>query len=355
MALLSFKVFPSSCLGIDIGTSSVKIVELTKSGSRVRLENYGELTVISMYENTFRSYEKNVLSLSSFDVAKAITAIIQEAGIKTKAAIFSIPNFSTFFTNFSLPPMSEDEVPEAVRFEARQHIPLPLGEVTLDWQIINRKGVDKRVSKFEILMVAVPNEVIYQYQEIIDLTGLQFKFLEAEVFGIVRSLVHDELKVRLIVDIGAQNTGISVVDKKVLQLSHSIDVSGNEMTQTVAKSLNIDNKAAEKMKLEQGVYPLDSKVAKIISPLVELIASETEKVRISYESLEGKIIDEIIISGGSASLPGMKDFFASRFKKNIIIANPFAPLFYPPILDNTLKQLGPSFSVAVGMAQRGLE
>ena len=355
MSILSFKVFPKNCLGIDIGTSSVKIVEVSRVGSRIKLENYGELTVLSMYENIFRTFNRNILSLSSFDVAKAIKAIIEEAGIRSKNAAFSIPNFSTFFTNFELPPMSEEELPEAVRFEARQHIPLPLGEVTLDWQIIGRKMLDAKSAKFQILMAAVPNEVIQQYQEIIELTGLKFHFLEAEAFALVRSLIQDEKKLIIIVDIGALNTAISIVDKKILQLSHSIDISGGELTQVLAKSLDINYKEAEKLKMTEGIFPPDKRVAKILSPLVDLIVSETGKVITNYENLEGKEIEEMIITGGSANLPGLKDFFASRFKKNIVIANPFTPLFYPPILEGALKEMGPSFAVAVGIGERGLE
>ncbi|PIP23794.1 MAG: hypothetical protein COX90_01985 [Candidatus Nealsonbacteria bacterium CG_4_10_14_0_2_um_filter_38_17] len=351
-----FKVFPKNSLGVDIGTSSVKIAELSKSGSRIKLEGYGELKAPAFYEGAFRTFEKSTLLLSSSDVAKAIMAIIDEAKMRSKAATFSIPDFSSFFTTFELPQMSESELPQAVRFEARQHIPLPLGEVILDWQIIKGKLKDAKSERLRILLVAVPNEVIYQYQEIATLSGLKFRYLEAEAFGLVRSLVHqDDSKLRIIIDVGAQSTTISVVDSRILQTSYSLDISGNELTRVLAKGLNIDFKEAEKLKENEGLKSSEKKVAETLSPLVDLIIVETEKIAQNCKESEGRNVEEIILAGGSANMPGLKDQFFFRLKRNIVIADPISPLFYPPVLEKTIKRMGPSFAVAVGMAERGLE
>jgi len=344
-----------SFLGIDIGTSSVKLIELSKVGSRLKLENYGEIGASTFYEGPFRTFEKNTLLLSTTDVAKAILAIIDEAKIQTKNVIFSIPDFSSFFTNFELPPMSQNELDQAVRFAARQHIPLPLGEVTIDWQVIKGRIIGKKGTKLRVLLVAVPNEVIAQYQEISNLTNLQFRAMEAETFGLVRSLVHDSAKLRIIIDIGAQSTTVTVVDGKVLQISHSLDVAGNEFTRVLSKSLNVDYREAELMKRMKENDKTVKKVSDIITPLVDLIMAETWKIAEEYKEVESKEIEEIIIAGGSANLVGIKEKWYEKFKKEIIIANPFSPLFYPPILEEALREMGPSYAVAVGMAERGLE
>ena len=133
------KITPRNCLGIDVGTSSIKIINLSKIGSRVKLENYGETSAVAFYEKSFRTFEENTLSLSTQEISRAIKAILSEAKIREKKAVFSIPDFSSFFTNFQLPPMTKEEIPQAIHFEAPQHIPLPLSEVTIDWQIIGGK------------------------------------------------------------------------------------------------------------------------------------------------------------------------------------------------------------------------
>ena len=134
-----FSLSSENFLGVDIGTSAVKIVEISRMGNRKKLENYGEMQSSFLYEKPFRTFEKSTLTVTSNDVVRAILAILKEANMKAAKACFSIPDFSTFFTTFQLPSMTEAEVPSAVQYEARQYIPLPLSEVTLDWQIVCHK------------------------------------------------------------------------------------------------------------------------------------------------------------------------------------------------------------------------
>lgn len=351
---IPFRIFPKSSLGIDVGVSSVKVAEIARVGARLKLENYGEIKAPSLYESAFRTFEKSTLLLSSSDVAKAIRAIGEESKIKTKIAVFSLPDFLTFFTTFELPPMSKEELPQAIRFEARQHIPLPLGEVTIDWQIVRGKIGRNRGEKLRILLVAVPNEIIYQYQEIAVMAGIQLRSLEAEAFGLVRSLVQENPKPLMILDLGVQSTTINLVDDKTLQASHSFDVSGNELTRVLAKSLSIDYKEAEDIKIREGIKFPDRKEAKALFPLIDIIIEETGKIASNFREIEGRTIEEIILAGGSASLPGLKEYFAEKLKKNVRLANPFTPLYYPSILEKALEEIGPSFAVAVGMAEREL-
>jgi len=116
-----------------------------------------------LYDKPFRTFERNTLVLSKQDIARVLKAILQEAKIQTKDALFSLPDFSSFFTHFELPPMTKEELPEAVAFEARRHVPLPLSEVTFDWQLL--EGTFEQKTPLKILMVAVPKEIVNQYQE----------------------------------------------------------------------------------------------------------------------------------------------------------------------------------------------
>ena len=133
MIWLPFKIkkISKNFLGIDIGTSSIKVVELSRKGQAQELENYGEIKTLSFKESPFRQVEKNTLSFSNQEVASAIKAVLREAEIQTKEVNFSIPDFSSFFTSFELPQMTKKELPGAVKYEARSYIPLPLSEITL--------------------------------------------------------------------------------------------------------------------------------------------------------------------------------------------------------------------------------
>lgn len=349
-------------LGIDIGTSAIKMVELSSRANRIRLENYGEISASALYQKPFRTFEKSTLLLSTQEIVRAIKAVIEEAKIKTKKCTFSIPDYSTFFTNFELPPMTEEEIPQAIAAEARKHVPVPLNEVTLDWQVIEDKISEQKVKKLKILLVAVPNEVISQYRNIAASLKFELLALEAEVFGLLRSLIEkDEKKVVGLIDIGTRSTTCSIIDKRVLKTSHSFDISGSALTERISKGMSLDFEIAEDFKKKYGILPssqIDTEgknVIEILIPLIDMIIRESEKIFKKFYLTERKETEKIILAGGTALLPGLAEYFQDYFKRETEIANPFKKIFYSPILEENLKEMGPSYAIAVGMALRGLE
>ncbi len=354
-------LLPQKFLGIDIGTSSIKVVEVSSWAGRKKLENYGEISASVLYKKQFRTSEENTLMLSSRDISRAIRAILQEAEIKTKEVAFSIPDFSSFFTTFELPPMTEEEVPQAVKSEARRHVPLPLGEVTLDWQIIDEPRKDKD-EKIKVLMVAVPNEIIHQYQSIATGLSLKLMALEAEIFGLIRAVVdRDEKEAVALVDIGARSTSCSIMNRGTLKISRSFDVSGNSLTERISKGLSMDYKQAEDFKNKYGILKTQENsgrenIRDILIPLIDLIVREVDRVVQGFTLRENKEVKKIILCGGNAFLPGLLVHFQEHFsRREVEIANPFARIFFPPILEEVLKKMGPSYAIALGTALRGLE
>ncbi|RLC34441.1 MAG: hypothetical protein DRZ76_02685 [Candidatus Nealsonbacteria bacterium] len=341
-----FKATAKSFLGVDIGTSSIKIVELSRAGKRRKLDNYGEIQAASLYEKPFRTFEKSTLSVSTQDVIRAIRGIVKEARMKSRKSYFAIPDFSTFFTTLNLPPMTKEELPQAVQFQARQHIPLPLSEITLDWQVI---GGGK------VLLVAVPNEVINQYQEIAQSSQLELLSLEAEVFSLTRAVVKEEKDPLILIDIGARSTTISIVEKGTLRISHSFDTAGNDFTNIISKGFHVDYPKAEEMKRNQGLNSGEGSLRESLLPLIDLILEETKKITQSYFQSERKEAQKIILAGGSALLPGLVEYFSENLHKPVSVADPFSDLYYPPILEKDLKKMGPSYSIAVGAALYGLQ
>jgi len=351
-----FEFGPKRCLGVDIGTSVIKIVELSQRGKRSKLDNYGEMESLFLYEKPFRTFEKSTLTISNSDVVKAITAIISEAKMKAVKAYFSIPDFSTFFTTFRLPSMTREELPKAVEYQARQHIPLPLSEVVLDWQVVNQKTVNKKISDFNILLVAVPNEVVRQYQDIAKFSKLEIMAMEAEVFGLARvfSKTGDE-KTAILIDIGARSTTINIVDSGIVKISHSFDTAGNDFTNLISRGINFDVREAEKLKKERGLLPNGNSARDAILPMIDLVLSEINKISRNFYLQENKMPQKIVLAGGSSFLPGLADYIKENAGIETEIANPFTELYYPPILNDVLKEMGPSYTVAVGTALRGLE
>lgn len=347
-------------LGIDIGISSIKITELSRKGDKRVLENYGEVDTSLTQGSPFKSYRENTLVLSNQNIAKAIFSICAEMKTPTKEVNFSIPDFSTFFTSFQIPTMNENEIQEAIKYEVRPYIPLPLSEITLDWMVTSGE-IGK--TPIEMLVVAIPNDIISQYQDIAKISNLKLKSLEPEAFSLARVVARNgEKKVTGIIDIGARSTTCSVTDEKVLRVSHSFNIASNELTERLASSLGIEYSKAEELKREFGLLTgkqadVDGHqdIRNILIPSVDMIIDESKKVFRKFYQEKGKEIEKIILTGGMAWLPGLKEYLFVELKKEVVILDPFLTISYPPILKDALIKKGPFYVVSLGLALKGLE
>jgi len=346
--------FPKKMVGIDVGTASVKVVELSRWGQGKTLDNYGEIKSTSLYKEPFRNTDKGSYLLSNYFVSRAVKAVLEEARIKTKAAIFSIPDFSTFCTSFELPPMPQNELNDAVYYNASQYIPLPIAETTLDWKLIGGTPGDKK-SALQIFLIAIPNQTIQDYQNVAQLAGLELYAVEAEILGLVRSLVGENRGCVCIVDIGVQSTTINIVDKKNLKKSYSFDFAGSQLTYSIASALGLGHTEAEELKNKEGLTSSKEEISKILYLLVDPLVIEVKKMLSDFYQQEGKEVDAVYLTGGTSGLPGLKEYFSEVLKKKVEIPNCFSDFLYPPILSQSLEKMAPSFSVATGVALGGLE
>jgi len=346
--------FPKKMIGVDIGTASIKIVELSRWGQGKTLENYGEIKSSSLYKEPFRSVEKGSCLLSNYFVSRAVRAVLDEAKIKTKAVVFSIPDFSTFCVSFDLPPMTQREIGEAVYYTAPQYIPLPITETTLDWKLISGVPGDKK-SSLKVFLVAIPNHVIHDYQTVAQLAGLELYAVEAEPLALARVLTSGNKKCVCIVDIGVQSTTINIIDKGKTKKSYSFSFAGSQLTYAVSSALGLGHVEAEELKNRQGLVSSQQDVAKTLYILIDPLLVEVKKILSDFYMQEGKEIEEIYLTGGTSALPGLREYFQEIIKKRVEIPNYFSELLYPPILGKTLEKMAPSFSVAVGAALGGLE
>ncbi|MFH0739902.1 MAG: type IV pilus assembly protein PilM [bacterium] len=344
-------LFTKNYLGIDIGSSSIKIAEVSMAGKKKKLENYIEFKMPSS-QASLKAFHGENLTLLSSEVSEILQALLKKAKIKEKKIVLSLPDFSTFFTTVTLPPMTEEEVPQAVEFEARHYIPLPLGEVTFDWQVTNKEETVAGLRR-KVLLVAIPNVVLQNYQKMASLCGLNIVGMEAEVFSFVRSAwpggKYEFLPVCMI-DFGWESTTISIVEKRKLSASFSFDVSSIELTKDLADALKIPLEEAEKIKINYGIDPQKPEVAKIFLDKINLLTMEIEKICEDYFQTTAKRIDCLVLSGGTANLFGLKEYLSSRIKKDVVLAEPFLNVNYPLALSKRLKQIGPSFAIALGAA-----
>jgi len=350
-----FGFFSKKCLGIDIGASSIKIVEISRFGKKKKLENYAEFQ-LPLEEKKINLFHKDTLGLLSDQVSEILKAVLKRARIKKRKVAFSLPDFATFFTTFDLPPMTEVEVPQAVEFEARHHIPVPLSEVSFDWQIIKKEKVLPGV-KLKILLVAIPNQVLRSYQQMASLAGLEVEGMEAEIFGLIRSSIPSEIRSFpvCLVDIGWESTTVSITKDGFLRSSHSFDLSSNDFTNALMKKLHISYKEAEDLKKESGLNPENKEVFLVLSEQASFLGRDIESVCRDFEKAEKEKVDYVILSGGTSTLFGLREYLQNFLKRKVRFSNPFSQLSFPQALKPRIEELAPSFGVAVGVAMRGVD
>jgi len=355
------QLFSKSIVGVDIGTFSIKVVEVSLNKKKYNLENYGEILAASIGGHSFRAFDKSSLLLSISQISQAIKALLEEAEIKTKKAVFSLPDFSTFFTNFSLPPMSNKELTQAVEFEAKRYVPVPLKDLILDWKIVN-EGRDKNgEEKLDIVLAAVPRTIVEQYKEIAKRAGLDLISLEAEMFGLV-NIYKDEKEPVAVLDIGSQSTTVNIIDNSILKFSYSFDVAGNQFTKELSQVLDVDIVKAEENKVKHGISEEENEkvfngksTKEILSHYIDRIVNESVIVFNNFEKSNGRQISKVFLVGGSSLLPGLMTYFEEKTRKRTEIGNPFKNISYPPLLKDTLEDKGPIFSVVLGTAVKGLK
>lgn len=350
---------PRRQIGIDIGTSSIKVVELSREGSHVALQNYGLLEGLDFFGDIDPAHSSS-FKKSEQEIIAAVRQLLQVTRIQTREVVFSIPIFSSFLTVIELPYMNLKDLERAVPFQARSYIPVPMSEVVLDWLAIPPREAappssPRAPSTISVLLVAAPKEVISKYQRVVQGLGLQLRGLESESFSLVRSLVGKDLTPTMLVDFGAGSTNLTIVDRGFVRLSHTVDLSGKEITKAVARGLSISPSRAEELKRTTGLAGggEGSGLAGLITPLVDRIIGDYEKMVSTYLRKEKVKIERIILSGGAANLPALATYLSRRLATETIIGDPFARLSYPPELKPIFKKdLALPLAVAVGLALR---
>ncbi len=344
---------PKTVLGIDLGTSGVKIAELSHSGGRFDLKNYGLLD--------FTDKDETALKLGDQVLANGIKELLSKTKVSTKNVIVSISSFLTFATVIELPYLSEKDLEKAIPFEARKYIPVPLEELVLDWSIVNVKEISEHQnsnvpqSKYpnvEIFLAAVPKAEAEKYKNIFALAGLNLRALELENIALVRSLIGEDLSPMAIINLGGRSTSIFIIDKGFERITRNYELGGFELTKTLSRALGVSFERAEQMKKTEGLKATSSDLADALTPLVDLIVFETQKIISNYEEAKKVKINKIILSGRQANMPGFREYFNQKLKVATVIGDPFRNVSFNRLLGPTLKDLGPALSVAIGLAMR---
>lgn len=347
-------------LGIDIGTASLKVVELEAIGGRAKLSTYGSIDLpIDIIKASGRE--------TIVQISNALKELIKAAGVTADRATSALPGFAVFTTVIDLPKMPETELSSAIKYEAEKYIPSPIEDVVLDWEVVGEQEAEIAVKGGErqkavmsrILLTAASKNLVSRYMEIFKNAGLVLESLETEAVALVRALVGEDRSPCLTIDMGATATDICLVEDGSPRLTRSIDLGGNAVTRSIAKSLNIRVERAQQFKKDfglkgQGIGGLEEKVPQAIRSIVDEIVKEIRQACNLFYNKGGRRIEKVILAGGGAKLTGLSVYLNSLLGVPVYLGNPWARVLYPEELKPLLLDLGPDFAGAVGLAMRNI-
>lgn len=340
-------------VGVDIGSSTIKVVQVAKERGVIKLETYGVLALGPYAQELVGK----VVTLVPEVIATAVKDILAEANVTTKVAVFSIQSQATLIFVMELPHVPESELATIIPNEARKYIPVPLTEVSLDWYVVPQKQTyteehQGTLPKIEVVVVAVRNETLAQYRDINQKTGLETRGNEIEVFSTIRSVFHREIAPVLVVDCGAATTKVSLVEYGVVRVYHVINRGSTFITESIARTLGIDFEKAEELKREIGMQSdtAHEDTAAIVRAGMQYLINEIHTVLLQYERQSHNAITKIILCGGAAHTRGFKEEVATSFGVETLLGDPFDKVDAPEFMRPVLKEAGPEFAVATGLA-----
>src|ERR1035437_5782270 len=307
--------------GLDIGATSLKLVMLEGQKGAYILKA-ASISPIP---------PKGMLSESPLDeeeMAQAIAKAVRDAGIDTKLVNVALPENQVYTKVLEMPVLSDRELASAIYWEAEQYIPVPLTSITLVWNVLKRSANPAQGDKMEVLMVGAPTMLVNKYQKIISMAGFQINSMETEILAAIRSLVLDDsFPTSLVVNIGAISTSFAIVREGAMVFTYSMSIGGAAINRAIATDFGLTPQQAEEYKRVYGISgkSLGGKIGKATEPILNSILGEIKKSIAFYsqKSKDDSPIRQIILSGGTAKLPGIEVFFANNSGIETAIANPW--------------------------------
>ncbi|MDP1722701.1 MAG: type IV pilus assembly protein PilM [Candidatus Gottesmanbacteria bacterium] len=337
-----------SIIGLDIGSHSIKLVEIGRRKDEAVLMAAGSIP----------TPPKALLAVNPEDlesIASVVKKLWKETGAITKNVNIALPESQVFTRVIEVPQLSDRELTSAIKWEAEQYIPLPLDQVTVDFTIL-REARETGTNKMDVLLVASPKTLVEKYVTILELAELTPVAVETEIIAASRSLIRSTSSVRtvMIVSLGAQTTDLAILRNGIFSFTRSISSGGEALSRAVAQAFGFEISQAEEFKKTYGIEKdkLEGKLLTAVSPIMDTIINEMKRAVAYYqEKYKEENIGVAIISGGTAKVPGMVVYMAEKLGIEVQLANPWIGIVRDPRF-HVLDAEGPVFSVAVGLAFR---
>jgi len=336
-----------AAFGLDIGSSSIKAVQLEKHGDKFSLLAAG---IMSVPGKGMESEAESDLA----QVAAAIKKLVTDTKITSKDVNLSLPESKVFTRIIKLPQLTDQEVSSAISWQAEQYIPIPIKEASVDYQIVGRREPQAgKPGAVEVLLIAAPKVLVEKYIKVITSAGLTAINVETELSSLARSLAPQNQTV-LVVDLGATSSDLGLVENGQLVVGNSIATGGTALTRAVSTNFSINTSQAEEYKKSYGLRSdqLEGKVRGALEPAFRVVIDDIKKTIQYYKTELGRKepVAIVILSGGVAGMPELASYLAEQLGIEVSIGDPF----YKVEKDNRTNDFSsyaPLYGVAVGLAQ----
>ncbi len=332
-------------IGIDIGSKSIKIIELAKSGTKWLMKSSGAVG----YSGT--APDKMIEEKDFQALADVLKKIVAQTAIKNKEVNLALPESLVFTRVVKFPLLSDEEISAAVKWEAEQYIPIPANEAVIQYTVLDRNQTSSSTS---VLLVAAPKNVVERYVKVVRLAGLTPLSAETELTALARSLSADT-GVSLLLDLGSSATDMSIIKDTQVVFTRSIPVAGEAFTRSVAQGLNITPVQAEEYKKTYGLSKdqLEGKVRLALEPVFRMVIDEIKKAIHFYQTDEkGDAPTSIVITGGASTMPNIVPYLTESLGIETVVGNPFAKIELDPETQKALMPYTSIYGTAIGLAMR---
>jgi type IV pilus assembly protein PilM len=335
-------------VGLDIGSNTIKVLELKNTKKGHQLKNVGEAVL------PHQSIVNKVISKPDA-VADTLSVLMDDLRIKTKNVAISISGHSVIIKKVSMPNMSHNELKESIPWELEQYIPQSIQDVSYDYQVIPGETPDGNI---DVLIVAAKKDVTNSYISIVNEVGLNPVIVDVDVFALenMYEINYSESEgVSALVNIGASVTNINILKDGVSIFTRDITVGGNQFTDWIIKELDCDYEEAESMKFALISGEQNPQVERISHDFIDLICGEIKRTLEFFSSTlwKGKI-ETIMLGGGSSKVPGLKEMLTDMTESGVEMMNPFRTISYDTgdFDPDYLEDLAPKMNVVMGLALR---
>lgn len=319
----------SKRLVLDIGTSAIRLCEISLTKAGYQLTRYMQRDVI-VEPGTDEDTKKQLR-------AEALSDLLKTAKIRTKKVVFGVPGQSVFTRTRALPPVPEHKVTQIVRYEIQQQIPFSLDQIALDYQVLGRTDA----GGYEVLMAAIKVDVVEKQLEVLNAAGRSIEIVDVCPLAAYNWLkttgeFGDQGECVALLDLGATTTDIVIERGGIFRFTRSLSVGGNDITSAIASALNITFAEAEKLKRERGFAPTgdpqrDGKGGEIIGQVVSRLVTEVTRSFAYFRSQPGGgAVTRVILVGGGACLRNIVPYLQRQMAMEVRIAQPLAGLAIAP-------------------------